>query len=148
MRSLSSQRSAAAFSLLALFACSAREPVTVGDCFDSGINNVNPQPSENKLHVELFNHSSKVVDYIRLDVSGTNEDGIRVLLRELLKPHSSTVSVTPIDPSQDLYYIAVKDEIDCSVREVRFADGEVWHGAPNGSGHSLWSRIFHALKYR
>jgi len=137
-----------ALCIAALCACSPLEPVTAVRCFDSRINDAPPiNPSDNKLHIELFNHSGKTAVYTRLDVSGNKYDGIRVVVRQPLKPHSSAVSVTPIDPSQYMYYIDVKGEVDCSVREVRFANGEVWRGEPDGTGHPAWSRILHALEH-
>lgn len=129
--------------IIALFGCS---PVTVGRCFDSRINGVPPiSPTDNKLHVELFNKSRTTVVYVRLDVSGTNEDGLRVVIRKALPPRTRIEYISPIDPSQYDYYIVVKGEVDCSVREVRFADGGVWHGATDGSGHPLFSRLLHAV---
>ena len=39
----------AALCVLALSACAAPEPVTVWECTVYGINNVNPEPKDNKL---------------------------------------------------------------------------------------------------
>ena len=110
-----------------MLSCAAqRSPVAAGRCFDSHINNVPPiGPDDNKLHVQLVNESDRTAVYVKLYVRSHSGD-VYVVAHMHLRPKSRLEYIAPIAASDYDYYVAAKGEVVCSVKEVRFSDGNRW----------------------
>lgn len=115
--------------LLTLSACAAPQPVTVWECVNYGINNVDPGPKDNKLYIGLTNNSERSVTFARVVVR-VPSDHFSIDWRGKMKPKTETEFAVPLEDEQQLSVMSAKGEVRCSVGMATFDDETRWDATP------------------